>query len=559
MNHLSVIKHTLFPFQERDMNLVISAMYEHRKICFCAHTSYGKTYSFCTVAKWFVETKKQKVVILCHREELVSQAKSTCINLGLTVETVLPSTKRMHHVADVYICMEMTLFNRLKKNKQFLKNVGLVIIDEAHSQLFLKHINFFTDQKILGFTATPVLNDRITYFKCERCNNTSDTLDMCCGREMYEWSKPKTMSMFYDDIVLGASIDELIEVGQVVRDINYVKEYADLSRLKLDSTGEFSKDSQNQVFGSDDAVFNVVANYEQICKGKKTMVFNPSSKVNKLVYDQFKEKGYNCKIYDSVNEKEESRKDLVKWFNDNDDAILININCFTTGFDSREVQAIIINRKTSSLGLFLQICGRGARSSNKIYKDSFIVIDGGNNIEAHNKWSDPNRDWRKIFFEGIGKDRAKKETPLSVQECKQCGCLFTRSESTCPNCGWKVPIPEKRERVLGDEILAPIDKIPLPNGKKIIDYTLSRGEGKAFAFKVLTEQIIDLFRFNLVSKAQYMNNKKDGRLSKRLSEIIRPVYFVFLNQPEFKEGANRTLKWTMKKVEEKLDKYYGIT
>jgi len=119
-------------------------------------------------------------------------------------------------------------------------------------------------------------------------------------------------------------------------------------------------------------------------------------------------------------------------------------------------------------------------------------------------------------------------------------------------------MPEKRERVLGDEILAPIDKIPLPNGKKIIDYTLSRGEGKAFAFKVLTEQIIDLFRFNLVTRGTYLNTKQNGRLQKRLGEIIRPVYFAFINQPEFKEGANRTLKWTMKKVEEKLDKYYGI-
>lgn len=558
MKKLDKIKHTLFPFQERDMNNVLDAMDVDRKICFTAHTSYGKTYSFCTVAKYFVETTKQKVVILCHREELVQQAKNTCINLGLTVETVTPSTKRMHHIADVYICMEMTLFNRLKKNKNFLFNVGLVIIDEAHSQLFLKHINFFTEQKILGFTATPVLNERLTYWKCDRCKTTYTDESICCGMETIEWSRPKTMSMYYDNIVVGASIDELIEVGQVVRDINFVKEYADLKSLKMDSSGEYSKESQNKVFGSEDAVFNVLANYEQLCLGKKTMIFNSSSKVNKLVYDQFKEKGYNCKIYDSVNETEGSRKEIVKWFNENEDSILINVNCFTTGFDSREVQAIIVNRKTSSLSLWLQICGRGARSSTKIFKDSFIVVDGGSNIEVHNKWSDPTRDWKKIFFEGQGKEKAKSERPLSVQECKECACLFSRSESICPNCGWRVPIPEPRQREAGDEVLVPIDAIPLPSGDKIAKYAISRGEGKSFAFKVMTEQIIDLFRFNLVSRAQYLSNKNDGRLDKRLSQIIRPVYFSFLNNPELKEGANRTLKRVIDDVKKKLDKYYNI-
>lgn len=554
MKKLDKIKHTLFPFQERDMNNVLDAMYIDRKICFTAHTSYGKTYSFCTVAKYFVETTKQKVVILCHREELVQQAKNTCINLGLTVETVTPSTKRMHHIADVYICMEMTLFNRLKKNNNFLFNVGLVIIDEAHSQLFLKHINFFTEQKILGFTATPVLNERLTYWRCDRCKTTYTDESICCGMETIEWSRPKTMSMYYDNIVVGASIDELIEVGQVVRDINFVKEYADLKSLKMDSSGEYSKESQNKVFGSEDAIFNVLANYEQLCLGKKTMIFNSSSKVNKLVYDQFKEKGYNCKIYDSVNETEGSRKEIVKWFNENEDSILINVNCFTTGFDSREVQAIIVNRKTSSLSLWLQICGRGARSSTKIFKDSFIVIDGGSNIEAHNKWSDPTRDWRKIFFEGIGKDRAKSDTPLQVSECDDCGFLFPRSERTCPNCGYSAPLATPREPNIDDSILAPLDKLPLPNGLKIANYTKSRNEDIHFAFKVLYSQILDLFRFHLVSREQYLSNLNDGRLDKRIGELIRPVYFVLIK--EFPESSNRTLKYVISKCKEKIAKYY---
>lgn len=550
------IKHTLFPFQERDMKRVIEEFKEHRKVLFCANTGYGKTYSFCTVAKWFVHNYKQKAIILCHREELVEQATETCVRMGMTVEKILPKTKRLHHISDVYIAMEKTLDNRLAKNSKYLRDVGLVIIDETHSQLFNKHIEYFSKQKILGFTATPVLNERITYFKCDRCRSESNTPDFCCNMEMIEWSRPKTMSMFYDNIVVGASVDELIDFGQIVRDYNIVEKFGNIEDLREDSSGEFSKASQNKVFANPEAVFNVLKSYEQYCKGKKTMIFNSSTNVNKMVYDKFFEAGYNCKMFDSVNDSELSRKEVVDWFNSNDDAVLINTNIFTTGFDSREVQAIILNRATTSLSLFLQMVGRGARSSTKIYKDYFTVIDGGGNIDRHQKWSDPTRDWNKIFFEGLGRDRAKKEQPTKVTECPDCGFLYERSESQCPNCGFKPAPKPKKEKIQSDSILVPIDDVPLPNGDKIADYAIIKGENIHFAFKVLQEQILDLFIFHAVSKELFEKTKKNGNFEKRIGELVRPVYFTLIRKSEFQKDTNRTLAYVIKKTKEKLEKYY---
>lgn len=555
--HLNNIKHTLYPYQERDMNNVIESLKLNRKVCFVAQTSYGKTISFSTVAKWYRETYNKKALVLCHREELVNQSAKALINLGMTVEKIVPSVRRYHHAADVYIGMEMTLHNRIKKNPNFLKDVGLVIIDECHLGNFDKHVNNFKTQKILGFTATPTRNERITYWKCPRCKSISNEVDECCGNEMEEWSRPFRMADIFYDIVVGASNDELIEFGSIVKDINFVEHFSDMSTLKTDGKGEFTTESQNNVYANSDAVFNCLLNYEALCKGKKTIIFNPSARVNKMIYEQFKESGYNIRMYDSVNETDLTRKQTVKWFEENDDAILCNVACFTTGFDSKEVQAIILNRAIGSLSLFLQCVGRGARASNKIYKDSFIVVDGGGNIERHNAWSS-DRDWRKIFFEGIGKDKAKRETPLNVSQCENCGYLFPRSESTCPECGHVVPTRVKPERQPGETILTPIDSVPLPDGKKIAKYAIGRNEDIHFCFKVMYEQILDLFRFNLVSKAQYLSNKNDGRLDKRLGEIISPVYFTLISTPEFKSDTNRTLKYVTKKTIEKLDKFYNV-
>ena len=79
-----------------------------------------------------------------------------------------------------------------------------------------------------------------------------------------EWTRPKTMSSIYSDIVVGPKIDFLIESGQLVREINFVKDYVDTDSLTIDSSGEFSNKEQDEAFGSDNSLFNVVLNYEEL-------------------------------------------------------------------------------------------------------------------------------------------------------------------------------------------------------------------------------------------------------------------------------------------------------
>lgn len=547
------IEHTLFPFQERDMGLVVDSLVKNKRVLFQANTGYGKTYSFCTVAKWFKHNYNKKTIILCNREELVEQSVATLISIGLTAEKIIPSKKNYHHTSDVYVAMERTIYNKMQRNPFFLKDVGLVIIDECHIQFGVKHFESFKEQKVLGFTATPVINQRETFYKCEICDNEYKENRICHNHETIEWGRPITMSMFYDDIVIGTSVDELIEYGQIVRDINFSVD-VDLSNLKTDSSGEFTTQSLNETFNTQQTIFDVVANYESIAKGKKTIVFTSSTKNNVSILDAFLEKGYNAKLFDSVNDTELGRKEIVKWFDETNDAILINTSIFTTGFDSREVECVILNRATTSISLYLQMVGRGARSSNKIYKDSFIVIDLGGNINRFNTWSDPTRDWRKIFYNGLGKTKAKKETILDVKECKECGYLMPRSEVECPECG-HIPQPKPREAIVSQELAKPIDDIPYPNGEKIYKYTISRGENIHFAHKILINQIVDMFKFYQVSKEVFEKTKINGKLDAKLNQMIRRVYFVLLSKKDL-EGTNRTIQEIVNRTKKKLEKYY---
>lgn len=551
----------LFPYQQRAYDEILTKFESVNKLMLQAHTGYGKTFLFSYIAKHYVDNK-QKVIILCHREELCLQTFETLKSLGINSQIVTPTTKKLHHItADVYICMVETIYNRLVKKQFIFDNIGLVIADEAHIRVFEKCYQFFPESKILGVTATPVSLKKETFFSCRYCHSESAHLDDCCGEEMQEWTKPFTFYQIYDDIVIGANVDELIEFGQLVKEISFVKNYADTSKLKTDSTGEYTTKSLDEAYSNDESAFNVLLNYKELCYGKRTIIFNTSAKHNLLIYEKFKEEGLNVRIFDSVNsDLSGNRKQLIDWFKNTPDAILLNVNIFTAGFDCKEVEAIIVNRATKSLSLWLQMVGRGGRASSKIFKDSFILIDGGDNISEFGEWSDPSRDWSKIFFEGNGKPRPKKVEIEDVQDCPNCGGLFPKRAKVCPLCDYEIIPPDqkiKKEVIDSDTILQPIRKIPPPSGQHIYNYTKERGENISFAYRILQNRIIDMFKYWQVQRPEYESSKESGELDRKIKKHLLKPYFYLMKKEDIQTGARRTIQYLIDKIKDKLEIMYN--
>ena len=547
-----------FPHQQKSIDEIFDKFKIYDKILYQLPTGGGKTIVFSLITQAWSQIYGGKILILCHRTELIEQTAKSLHQIGVTCET---NMNRLHHNSQVYIGMIETVNNRLQKNPNYFRDVSLIINDECHILVFQKVFKYFQNSKILGCTATPIVYKRITFYKCPLCKTKYDILTNCCNTENIEWSRPFTMSELYDDIVVGASINELIELGNLVQEITFVKNYTDNSHLKIDSkTGDYTENSITEAYTDSNALFNVVLNYEEICKGKKTIVFNGSSKSNKLVYEKFIEAGHNARMFDSVNkELSGNRKELVNWFKTTPDAILCNVGVFTTGFDVTDVQAIIVNRPTESLSLYLQMVGRGGRSTKLIYKDNFIHIDGGNNIERHNEWSDSTRDWKKIFFEGLSKEKekAKKENIEDIQTCEGCGYLMPKSIDICPGCGNEFKEKEKSQKEPDNIVTMPIRKIPPPNGEKIYAYTLSQNQDLNFAWRILINQLFDMFVFYRVTNEQYLKSLNSGELDKKLKKMITACYFVLKSKNDIKSGTERTIKYLIDKTKQKLENYYG--
>jgi superfamily II DNA or RNA helicase len=329
---------------------------------------------------------------------LIGQAEAELSGIGIGSEPYDGKRKLKHH-SRVYLAMIETTYRRVQKNKYFFPNIGLVICDEAHILVFNKVFSYFDKAKILGCTATPIVTKRETFYKCKYCRISYPVPTECCNEtEADEWTRPYSLSKIYKNISVGPQPEGLIEFGSIVQEISFKRHYTDDSTLKTDSDGEFVAETVEREYGTTNAAFNVVLNYEELCLGKKTLIFNSSTKTNLVVYEKFIAAGYtNVRMFDSVNaEQSGNRAQLLEWFEETPDAILINAKIFTTGFNSRQVEAIIVNRPVGVLSLWLQICGRGCRSSLKIYKPNYILVDGGGNIDRFGEPS-TSRDWYSIF------------------------------------------------------------------------------------------------------------------------------------------------------------------
>ncbi len=503
-----------------------------------AATGSGKTVIIAGIIK---SLSTKRIIISVHREELVVQTANTLKAFGIDCEPITAKGKYSLTRCNVMVAMTQTLYAR----RIIPPNIDILIIDEAHEQIHVKTFDFFPNAKRIGFTATPIINERESYYQCQYCHNIYSKKTICCfNDEAEKWSRSITLSEFYNEIFVGPSIEELIQQGSLVRDLvfkyNYYKDVKDIEDKNEIATESIKHDQ------------NVLAEYLDKCEGKKTMIFTASTKQNPSLCETFK--GYQIKSYDSVHNNASERKQMVEWFKNTEGAILVSTGTFTTGFDVKEVEAIIINRPTKSLSLYLQIIGRGARPSEKIFKDHFIVIDLGGNVDRFMPWS-YNRNWKDIFYNGTAKP---KQTKPQLIECDSCGFNWLGSAlEPCAECGNKNKAKSKSARVLEtdntDRITTATVEIKWPNANKILEYCQRSNLGKADYWNIICDRYVELWKFYGDSQT-FKNRITNNTLEPRIRSYIKKYYRL----SNYLEGMNRTNNALYEKIYNKLKKMYGL-
>lgn len=513
---------------------ILNALKLKDKVLAQADTGFGKSVLIGSLAKKL----NGRTLILTHREEILEQNMEWLDGAGLLIAK--KNNVKLSH--EVVISMVGTLYSRLKKyGASYIGDFDNIIIDEVHIQAFDKVLQYYSPKKIVGFTATPIINKTRTL-----------TID---GED---YSQEVTFSETYDTIVVGALTRELIDNGYLVQEYNIVLQIPNISELKDSASNPdgYTTDSLNKVYNNSVSISVLLEALKSYCVGKKTLIFNSTTRNNIKIFETLQENGYNVRMFDSVNSSEKDRKKIVEWFRNERDAVLVGTNVFTTGFNVRDIEVVIMNRATKSLAFYLQIVGRGSRTTDKIYKPYFTFIDLGMNIERFGAWSQP-RNWKDYFYPNPPKLKRAYDL-LNIWECLSCGyynivgtLLTENGDIICNDCGEKksTKIRTKQE-LLGT--LTPITKLPLPSGKKIIQYTKYHNESTDFAFKLLDNRILQLFIHYKITAEYY--TKKRTQLIQRVGKIYIPAYFAIIKSGL--KGSRKKLSTQLERIKNKIDKYF---
>lgn len=388
----------LRPYQEE----IIMAVHDNlrkgiKRMIVNSPTGSGKTFSFAVLVKEFLD-KDNKVLVLTHRKELLTQTGGSFERIGIVIDNLTANSKTVPK-GNCVVGMIETVYRRVKNKtayNTFISSFDIIIIDEAHQSNFDKIFQFFNEKQIIiGFTATS-----------------------------YRKNPQIPLKDFYHDIIQGPSIKELIKGGF----LSFSKVYGrklNMTNVGL-RTGEYRSEDLEEEFQAQQMYDSVIKHYKQLVPGKKNLIFCPSVASSMTLASKFRQAGFKAAHVDGETPKA-IRREIFHNFDTGEVPILINVGIATTGFDQPDIEVLTLFLATRSLVKFIQMIGRGARiAKNKNY---FYLLDYGNNVSRFGFMED-DREWT------LENDTTsfKRET-TTTKICPNCGAIVPLAKVTC-ECGY---------------------------------------------------------------------------------------------------------------------------
>lgn len=312
-------------------------------------TGTGKTIVFSKLSEDCVRDG-ERVLILAHRGELLDQAAdklSQATGLGCAVEkaenTCLGSWYR------VVVGSVQTLM-REKRLMQFPPDYfDVIIVDEAHhclSDSYQRVLNYFTNAKVLGVTATP------------------DRGDM------------RNLGQYFESLAYEYTLPRAIKDGYLCK----IKAQTIPLKLDLTGVGQQAGDFKTSDLGTalDPYLYQIADEMAKYCMDRKTIVFLPLIKTSQKFCNILNNKGFNAV---EVNGDSADRAQKLKDFEDGKYNVLTNSMLVTEGYDCPAVDCIVVLRPTKIRSLYAQMCGRGTRLHPT--KDHLLLLDFLWHTERH--------------------------------------------------------------------------------------------------------------------------------------------------------------------------------
>ena len=412
------------PFQESAHQALRQGFRDgHRCQLVCAPTGAGKTVLALRVALEAL-LRGKRVVFLADRTTLINQTSAAADAAGLTAHGIIQAG---HPRRDSSLPFQIASAQTIAK-REFWPQADVVVVDECHTMhgCWVEYARNNPATVVIGLTATPF---------------------------------SKGMGKVFDSIINAATAHELTELGTLVpmRVLSCTR--PDMAGAAVSKSGEWT-DKAAEERGME-IIGDVVAEWLQHGEGRKTICFGASIAHCKELCRQFIDAGVMAAVFTSETAASE-REMLVAEFAKPDSSlrVLISVEALAKGFDQPSVSCVIDCRPLrKSLSTFMQMVGRGLRSSLATGKKDCILLDHSGNILRFAE------DFEQVYFNGVESldmgeklDRTVRKEPedYEAKACPSCG--HKPFGKRCMACGFEKPAPARESAEAGEMVEIAIGK-----------------------------------------------------------------------------------------------------
>lgn len=381
-------------------------------------TGGGKTFVFSYVADGATKLRN-RVLILVHRKELLTQASMSLAKIGLP-HSLIAQDKHIRESIGLHVeefsntFVDMAAPVAVASVDTLIRRLGsvtppqLIICDEAHhltkGNKWGKAVAHFPDARLLGVTATPVRTD---------------------GKGL-----GVAADGFFDDLICGPSMRDLIGMGFLLPPTVYAPpSVLDLTGVRTQG-GDYAQNELAARVDRPTITGDAVDHYRRICPHVPAIVFCVSIAHAEHVAEQFRAAGFNFRAIDGTMHDAE-RRNLIRALARGQIDGLTSCDIISEGTDIPVVGCGILLRPTKSEGLYLQQVGRVLRPSPG--QEKAFILDHVGNCMIHGL-PDADRDWSLDGRKKRGKAANDNEPRIPVVQCPNCYAAHSPAP-VCPQCG----------------------------------------------------------------------------------------------------------------------------
>lgn len=366
-----------------------------------APTGFGKTVVVGAIMRMAL-AKGNRPMLVVPAVSLIDQAVASLWRDGFRDIGVIQANHELtNYSAQIQVASVQTLMRRR------VPHADLVLIDEAHRwfEFYGKWMSDWDAVPFIGLSATP-------------------------------WTKG--LGKYYDDLIVAATTQELIDEGLLSPFRVFAPSHPDLSGVRT-VAGDYHEGDLSDAMDKATLVADVVETWLQKGEGRPTLCFGVNRAHAKHLQARFEQAGVRAGYIDAFTDRDE-REAVRQAFHSGEMPVVCNVACLTTGVDW-DVRCIILARPTKSEMLFCQIIGRGLRTADG--KSDLLILDHSDTHLRLGFVTD-------IHHERLddGKPREKSERQKAPEalpkECPACTFLKPAKVHECPACGFK---PQRQSQV----------------------------------------------------------------------------------------------------------------